>query len=151
MLPAYHLASKIKKIVPAVIQIALNVVTANTRRMMLSLTGQVDWKISMIRHNIKNSKYNAKKTMRDGMIFDSQKEARYYDTLKLLQQSGDVVMFLRQPSFDLPGNVKYRADFQVFYHDGQIEFIDVKGVKTKDFIMKKKMVEDLYPIEIKVV
>ena len=105
-----------------------------------------------MRHKLRyNNKHGAKKTVRDGMIFDSQKEARYYDELKLRQKAGEVLMFLRQPAFDLPGNVKYRADFQVFLSNGEVEFIDVKGHKTKEFIMKKKQVESLYPIKIKVV
>ena len=96
-------------------------------------------------------KFNAIKTESDGLKFDSKKEARYYDQLKLAQQAGFVLFFLRQPAFDLPGNVKYRADFQIFYADGRVRFVDVKGHKTKDFIMKKKMVEALYPIEIEIV
>jgi len=93
-------------------------------------------------------KFNAVRTECDGIKFDSKKEAQYYQTLKLEQMAGTILFFLRQVSFDLPGNVKYRCDFLVFYTDGTIKFIDVKGVKTKDYIMKKKQVESLYPIEI---
>jgi len=107
-----------------------------------------------LRHLFKpagSSKYKAKKTVRDGITFDSIKEANYYDSLKVRKKAGDVVVFLRQPMFDLPGNVRYRADFIEFRADGSVHVIDVKGVKTKDFIMKKKMVEDIYcPIEIEI-
>ena len=60
-------------------------------------------------------------------------------------------MFLRQVPFDLPGNVKYVCDFQVFLATGDVEFIDTKGRDTKMSIAKRKMVEELYPVEIKIV
>ena len=93
-------------------------------------------------------KFSAKPTELDGIKFQSKKEARYYQGLKLLQKSGELIFFLRQVPFDLPGNVKYRVDFQEFWACGEIHFVDVKGMRTKDYIMKKKMVEALYPIVI---
>ena len=96
-------------------------------------------------------KFNAKQVIYDGIKFQSKLESAYYNTLKAYQAAGVVIFFLRQVPFHLPGGVTYRCDFQVFYADGSIRFIDVKGVETKDFIMKKKMVEALYPIEIEVV
>lgn len=100
---------------------------------------------------IPHHKFHAQRTEYDGIRFDSKKEAQYYSQLKLRQKAGDVVFFLRQVPFDLPGGVKYRVDFQVFLQDGTVEFVDVKGMETKDFILKKKQVEALYPIKIKVV
>jgi hypothetical protein len=78
-------------------------------------------------------------------------EGRYYDQLKLRQSTGEVVFFLRQIPFDLPGGVKYVCDFQVFLSDGSVEFIDTKGRDTQMSIAKRKIVEDLYPVEIKIV
>jgi len=96
-------------------------------------------------------KFNAVPSEVDGIRFDSKKEARYYVNLKLRVKAGEVVFFLRQTPFHLPGGVTYRVDFQEFHADGTIHFVDVKGMKTKDFIMKKKMVENLYPVEIEIV
>ena len=96
----------------------------------------------------RRNKYNAKKTIVDGIRFDSKKEAEYYKKLKNDQSSGSVLMFLRQVPFDLPGNVKYRCDFQVFMDDGVVYHIDVKGRRTDQYIMKKKQVEALYPVTI---
>jgi dsDNA-binding SOS-regulon protein len=93
-------------------------------------------------------KFRAKPTVRDGFRFDSKKEAKRYDDLKLLKRAGEVVFFLRQAPFHLPGNVTYRIDFVVFWSDGNVTFEDVKGVRTPQYITKKKMVEALYPIEI---
>jgi hypothetical protein len=95
----------------------------------------------------KKSKYRNKIINIDGIRFQSKKEAKYYKKLILWKKSGFIKYFLRQVPFDLPGNVKYRVDFQVFYPD-RIEYIDVKGHRTKEFILKKKQVEALYPVKI---
>ena len=100
----------------------------------------------MIRH-----KYKAIRTELDGIKFASKKEASYYKTLKALEQNGKVVFFLRQVPFHLPGGVTYRCDFAEFWADGTVHFVDVKGMKTRGFIDKKKLVESIYPVEIEVV
>lgn len=97
---------------------------------------------------IHKHKYNAKKTEVDGIRFDSKKEARYYQDLLLRQRAGEVVFFLRQTAFHLPGGVVYRIDFQEFHSDGTVHFVDVKGMKTQMYIAKKKMVEATYPVTI---
>lgn len=96
-------------------------------------------------------KFNAKQTTCDGIKFSSKKEADYYLKLKLARKAGDVIFFLRQVPFHLPGGVTYRVDFQEFREDGTVHFVDVKGFKTKEFILKRKMVEDLYPVNIELV
>ncbi len=96
-------------------------------------------------------KFNAVKTETDGIKFDSKLEAAYYEALKIRVRVGLVVFFLRQIPFDLPGNIKYRCDFQEFHADGTVHFTDVKGMETKDFIKAKKQVEALYPVIIEVV
>jgi hypothetical protein len=97
----------------------------------------------MLRH-----KFRAVQTQRDGIKFSSKAEATYYDRLKLMLAAGKVVMFLRQVPFYLPGGVKYVVDFQVFWDDGSVEFIDVKGVETESFRAKRRMVEALFPVKI---
>ncbi len=99
----------------------------------------------MIKH-----KFKAKPKKIDDIHFASTKEAKRYRELKLLRQSGDVLFFLIQVPFRLPGGVKYMLDFQVFWADGTVTFEDVKGLRTPLYIAKKKMVEELYsPVEIK--
>ena len=46
-----------------------------------------------------------------------------------------------------PG-LKYKADFIVFNKDNTYEVIDVKGVRTKEYIEKKKVFEDKYNMKI---
>lgn len=99
----------------------------------------------VIRH-----KFNAKRTEIDKIKFSSQKEARRYRELCQLQQTGDVLFFLRQTPFHLKGDppIKYVDDFTVFWKDGTVTFEDVKGMKTDVYRLKKNMVEDQYPITI---
>jgi len=93
-------------------------------------------------------KFNAVITERDGFKFHSKKEAKYYDLLKLEERAGNVLFFLRQVPFHLPGNTRYICDFQVFYASGVVKFIDVKGFRKYEYVAKKKMVEALFPVEI---
>ena len=95
------------------------------------------------------NKYKNKKTMVDGIKFDSEMESRYYLYLKQLKEMGEVVDFVLQPTyllqegFDLNGKrirpITYKADFKVIYKDGREEVIDVKGKLTEEFKIKRKM------------
>lgn len=96
-------------------------------------------------------KFHAVATECDGIRFDSKKEARYYKQLKTRKTAGEIVQFLRQVPFHLPGGVRYVCDFQEFHADGTVHFVDVKGMQTPEFKAKKKMVEQLYqPIKIEI-
>lgn len=94
----------------------------------------------------RGNKYHAQSVVVNGIRFDSKKEARRYQDLRLLQQAGEVTWFLRQVPFDLPGGVVYRLDFLVCWRDGHYTYEDVKGgkVRTKEYRIKKKQVEELY-------
>lgn len=101
-------------------------------------------------HSFKRHKYGVspqEKRTRDGMLFDSQAEAKRYDELKLMKKAGEVVFFLRQVPFHLPGMV-YRVDFAIFWANGTVSFEDVKGVRTSEYKAKKRAVETLYPVSI---
>jgi hypothetical protein len=100
----------------------------------------------VIRH-----KYGAIKCQRDGIKFRSRLERAYYDQLLLRQKSGEVLFFLMEVPFALPGNTKHLIDFQIFLADGTVEFVECKGKDLPMGILKRKQVEDLYPIEIKVI
>jgi len=96
-------------------------------------------------------KYHAKTTEFDGIKFSSKLEARWYSIIKDMQELKEILFFLRQVPFHLPGGVIYRADFMLFFTDGHIEIWECKGFDTPEWKIKKKIVEDIYPIEIKVV
>lgn len=111
-------------------------------------------------YEMNRSKYGAKKTVVDGIQFDSKKEARRYAELKLLQKAGEISnlelqkKFLLIPSQKLGGKVverecSYVADF--VYTDtktGNIVVEDTKGIKTKDYIIKRKLMLYVYGIKI---
>lgn len=94
------------------------------------------------------SKYNSKRTVVDGIKFDSIKESNRYKELLILQREGAVSHFLMQVPFLLDGGVKYRLDFLVFWTDRHISYEDVKGFKTEVYKIKKKMVEARYQLKI---
>lgn len=96
-------------------------------------------------------KFGAIRCERDEKKFPSRLERSYYDKLKLRQKNGEVIFFLRQIAFDLPGGIRYFSDFLVFLSDGSVEFIDTKGRDTQLSLNKRKQVEELYPVEIKIV
>ncbi|EAG2100599.1 DUF1064 domain-containing protein [Listeria monocytogenes] len=114
---------------------------------------------SLTKRTSTRSKYNAKKVVIDDIKFDSKAEAAYYQQLKLLKMSGEVVSFDLQPEFILQDSfvkngkkyhaIKYRADFLVLYKDGHEELIDVKGMLTKEFRIKQKLFELRYMQSIK--
>jgi len=89
-------------------------------------------------------KYHAVPTECDGIKFSSKKEAAYYCTLRAMKNNGNVLFFLRQVPFHLPGGVRFVIDFVEFWADGDIRFVDTKGFKTESYRAKKRMVEELY-------
>ena len=84
----------------------------------------------------------------DGILFDSKKEMQRYRDLVMLQKLGQVLFFLRQVPFRLPGGVTYRVDFVIWWPDGRTTFEDVKGHKTEVYRLKKRLVEAHYPVKI---
>lgn len=99
----------------------------------------------------KKSKYNAKKTVVDGITFDSKKEAEYYIGLKALVRAGEIKGFARQCKFVVTEGdeetkaTEYLADFIVIHNDDKAEIIDTKGVQTAVFKLKMKCFREKYP------
>lgn len=96
------------------------------------------------------NKYNAHKTTVCGHTFDSRREAEIYLDLLSRKQAGEVLRIELQPQYTLlegfrdnQGNkqraITYTADFFVTYADGRNEVIEVKGVRTRDYVLRKKM------------
>lgn len=104
------------------------------------------------------SKYHSRKITRDGMVFDSVKEYRRFCELSLLERAGAIRNLKRQVKFELIPSQRvngkvversctYVADF-VYQQDGKIVVEDVKGVRTKDYILKRKMMLFFHGIQI---
>ena len=116
------------------------------------------------------SKYHSKKVIVNGDTFDSRKEYRRFCELSLLQRAGAITDLQRQVEFELiPAQrepdtvgvrggirkgktiefaVKYVADF-VYYENGKKVVEDTKGFKTKDYIIKRKLMLWVHGIRIK--
>lgn len=92
----------------------------------------------------RQNKYRNQKTIVDGITFDSKAEARRYCELKNLKAYQKIMWFTRQPSFLLPGEIRYRPDF-IICAGGRIWVEDVKGMETKEFKLKRKLWDEAYP------
>ena len=99
------------------------------------------------------SKYKAVKTSIDGITFASKREAYYYVIYKRLAEVGKIKDLQLQPKFPFIYNGKkiftYIADFSYVDEFGT-HIIDVKGVETPIFRLKKKLIEAQHKIEIEV-
>jgi Protein of unknown function (DUF1064) len=99
------------------------------------------------------NKYRNVKKKIDGITFDSIRESNFYVHLKQLEKQGDIKDLELQPEFPCVVNNKkiciYRADFQYYdIKEGQRIVLDVKGIRTRVYRLKKKLVEALYGISI---
>lgn len=107
------------------------------------------------------NKYGNKKVIYKDISFDSVIEKNYFVYLEELKGEGVVKEIELQPKFVLlepfeKNEKKYRAitylaDFTVLYTDGHSEVVDVKGFVTETFAVKRKMFEQRYPHELKLV
>lgn len=111
---------------------------------------------------VKRNKYRNVKTVVDGITFDSKREAEYYCGLKLLKAAGEIKDFGLQPRYELLPTftkngttyraITYVADFVIENNDGTTEVVDIKGMETKDFKIKKKLFEYKYQdLELKII
>ena len=116
------------------------------------------------------AKYYSRKVTRNGVTFDSVKEYRRYCELLLLVKAGAIADLQRQVEFELiPAQrepdrvgvrggkikgktieqaVKYVADF-VYQENGKTVVEDTKGFRTKDYIIKRKLMLWVHGIKIR--
>ena len=100
------------------------------------------------------SKYHAVKEKVDGITFASKKEAQRYRELKLMEQAKAIQDLQIQVAFPLikksefGREIKYIADF-VYFDNGHMVVEDTKGFKTDVYKLKKRLMAELYGIEIK--
>lgn len=121
------------------------------------------------------NKYSAKKVKFDGKVFDSRKEAKRYAELRLLERAGQISNLELQKRFELipaqyektnevylrgekkgqpkrgrciEQSVVYVADF-CYIEKGKQVVEDTKGMKTKDYIIKRKLMLYIHGIRIR--
>lgn len=117
-------------------------------------------------------KYHNKKIVVDGMSFDSVKEFHRYRELKLLERAGEIQELETQVKFILiPAQYEfyerygkngtrlkdgrrclekecaYVADF-VYFQNGVKVVEDTKGFRTKDYIIKRKLMLFMHGIRV---
>ena len=107
----------------------------------------------------KPSKMHNVKDEYGGIVFQSKKEAARYKYLIMLQNAG-VISDLRlqhnitiTEGFTKPNGERvrpqvYKADFS-YIENGERVYEDAKGMRTRTYINKKKLVYELKGIEIK--
>ena len=114
------------------------------------------------------NKYNARKCRMGDEVYDSKKEMQRHQELLLLEKTGQIQGLKRQVVFHLlptqretvmkkgvpksgrvlEREVLYTADF-VYMENGKLVVEDVKGVKTRDYILRRKMMLYFHGIRIR--
>ena len=100
------------------------------------------------------TKYNAKKTDVGGLTFDSKKEAKRYEELRLLARAGEIQylelqkVYVLIPKQNGERACKYIADF-VYMENGKQVVEDVKGKRTPVYIIKRKLMLHVHGIKIR--
>ena len=118
------------------------------------------------------NKYGAEKCQLNGEVFDSKKECRRWQELRILEQAGEISNLRRQVKYVLIPTQKestvevrkngtpkrmdrvverecsYLADF-VYEEDGKTVVEDAKGVRTEAYKIKKKLMLYVHGIKIK--
>lgn len=120
----------------------------------------------------KYNKYGSKKVEVDGMTFASKKEARRYKELVLLEKSGAIsnlkmqVKYILIPAQREPDTIgarggvhkgkiiekecAYYADFVYFDREKQEVVVeDTKGMRTTEYIIKRKLMLHVHGIRIR--
>lgn len=98
------------------------------------------------------SKYGNRRTEVDGKKFDSKHEAEVYAELMLRVRAGELKCVARQVAFDLPGGIRYVADFVTIDPENRVEVIDAKSPATRKnrvYINKRKQMASEWGIEIR--
>lgn len=108
------------------------------------------------------NKYGNKKIEYNGMVFDSKREFARYKELELLERAGKIRHLQRQVKYQLLPSMRdpdtkkvierpifYIADFTYVNEKGKFIVEDVKGYKTADYLLKRKMMLFFHGIRIK--
>lgn len=111
---------------------------------------------------MKPSKYKAIRTTVDGIVFDSKREARRWQELKLLERSGKIrelgrqITYVLAPSVRIAGEkrarpeLRYKADFA--YEDcvtGAFVIEDSKGFSDTAFRIRQHLMKSVHNIDVR--
>lgn len=143
--------------------------SADLARLGPAAQKQVLDKLAGTQKQEKRSKYGNRKVVCDGIKFDSERETARFGELKVLRAMGKIRDLRLQANFTLVEGyttiegkrikpMVYRADFTyeraaepdcngTVYWLREVE--DAKGAKTKDYLLKKKLMQDKFGITIR--
>jgi len=103
-------------------------------------------------------KYHNHKTMVCDILFDSKAEAKRWQELLLLERAGEITDLKRQVRYELlpfqkgenrnERKCEYVADF-TYIDNGKLIVEDAKGMTTKDYIIKRKLMLYIHKISIR--
>lgn len=103
----------------------------------------------------RRAKYGAIPSIVDGQRFASRKEARVYQRLRVLEQTGHIRELRCQVRFDLPVNGErvctYVADFTWIERSGEFIVADVKSTATatiERYRLKRKLFRAVHGFDI---
>lgn len=117
----------------------------------------------------KQQKYHNQPDERNGIHFDSRKEARRYDDLMLMLKAGTIRELKLQPQFTLQEAyttpegkrvraIRYQADFSYEAQDWDayspvcwrlvVEDVKSKATKTREYQIKKKLMLERFGISV---
>lgn len=109
----------------------------------------------------RRSKYNAKPVIIDGIQFDSTHEGKRYNELMVLERAGLISDLQMQVKYTLVPRqktadgkvaeraVQYIADFVYKDREGNTVVEDAKGQRTREYIIKRKLMLYVHGIRIK--
>lgn len=96
-------------------------------------------------------KYRNIPTEVDGIRFDSKREAARWSQLKLMERAGYITDLERQVRYPLNVNgvqiCNYICDFK-YIRNGAPVVEDSKGVRTKDYIIKAKLMKAIHGLDV---
>jgi hypothetical protein len=92
----------------------------------------------------------------DGIVFDSELEAKYYrEVIRVGMKDGTIFSIQTHPKYRLQDGyekygrkhqaVYYEADFEIVYASKDVEIVDVKGMPTETALLKRKWFDKKYP------
>jgi hypothetical protein len=96
----------------------------------------------------RRNKYGNKKCSFEGYIYDSRLEADYAQELSLRKKAGDILDWDRQfkVSIDINGYhiCNYYVDFRVHEKDESFTLVELKGMETDVWKIKRKLLEAVW-------
>lgn len=100
------------------------------------------------------NKYGAKKTIIDGITFDSKRESQHYVHLKIREKAGEIYNLELQPVYQIIiGDMKICKVIPDFrYVESNVTVVeDVKGMDTAISRLKRKLVKAVHGVDIVII